>query len=265
MLTIDGSHLEGGGQILRAAVALSALSATPVTIERIRAGRKNPGLAPQHIAAVQAVAAVTDATTEGLTPGSDRLVFSPGKPTHRESTVRIDTAGSIPLVLQAWLPVALSVGGSLTVTGGTEVAWSPTIDYVDHLLAGVLRCHGAAVGIEVAERGYFPRGGGLVTVSVKPSRLSPIMPAGDALSYGIASCSANLPDHVIRRQADAALRPPCRSRDAGSSCHLRCTKRWGEHRQFDHRLGRGEGRQCAREAWPPRRGCRENCRQEAAS
>jgi len=124
MLTIDGSCLEGGGQIVRLAVALSALAGIPVAVTRIRENRPNPGLAPQQIAAVRAVAGVCNAECRGLTVGSREITFAPGD--LRRADLRIDpgTAGSITLILQAWLPVALRTGGSITVTGGTEVAWS---------------------------------------------------------------------------------------------------------------------------------------------
>jgi RNA 3'-terminal phosphate cyclase (ATP) len=204
MLTVDGSHLEGGGQIVRTSVTLAALSGTPVTIERVREGRPNPGLSAQHIAAVKAVSEACGGETEGLTVGSTRLVFLPGEPGRTDLVMDIGTAGSIPLVLQAWLPVALRAGGSITLTGGTEVTWSPTIDYVDRVLAAVLRHHGASIEIEILRRGYYPGGGGLVTVRVAPSSLAPIYPEAVDQSPAIVSASANLPGHVASRQAGAA-------------------------------------------------------------
>jgi len=224
MLTIDGSCLEGGGQIVRLAVALSALAGIPVAVTRIRENRPNPGLAPQQIAAVRAVAGVCNAECRGLTVGSREITFAPGD--LRRADLRIDpgTAGSITLILQAWLPVALRTGGSITVTGGTEVAWSPTIDYMDRVLAPVLRNAGASITIDVLERGYYPRGGGRVHVGVESTCPGPIaIPEGG--ECGIVSCSAGLPAHVVERQAAAAREILCR--DPGLSCTVTTDAREG--------------------------------------
>ncbi|NYT05359.1 MAG: RNA 3'-terminal phosphate cyclase [Methanomicrobiales archaeon] len=243
MIRIDGSYLEGGGQIVRGAVAFAALTGEPVTISDIRKKRSNPGLAAQHCAAVRAVAAVCDAACTGLFPGSTELVFSPERCTGRDIAIDVGTAGSIPLVLQAWLPVALAEGGSITVSGGTEVLHSPTIDYFDAVYAEALRRHGADIRVTIGQRGYYPRGGGQVTATVAPARLRPI--AADDAAPGealrIFSCSSNLPPHVTERQAEAAERSlagafpfvptstlDCRSGPStGSSCTVACGLKGG--------------------------------------
>ncbi len=205
MLIIDGSTLEGGGQILRTAIALSALCGIPLTVTHIRVNRSKPGLAPQHMTAIRAVASLCDARMDGLSTGSTLLRFTPEELRRTEITVDVGTAGSIPLVLQAWLSPALLVGGSITVRGGTEVQHSPTIDYFERVFLPVLRSAGAQITLEIRKRGYYPRGGGEVWVSVEPSSLQPLEVREDVWDAGILSCSQNLPDHVAQRQADAAM------------------------------------------------------------
>ncbi|WP_067046543.1 RNA 3'-terminal phosphate cyclase [Methanofollis ethanolicus] len=201
---VDGAVGEGGGQVVRTAVALAALTGTPIRVTRIRANRPKPGLAAQHCTAVQAVALACGAEMRGCRRESDTLTFAPGKVGKTKIDLAIGTAGSIPLVLQAWLPVALEAGGTITLTGGTEVSKSPTIDYFSEVLVPLLRAHGARIEVEVLGRGYFPVGGGRVRVTVEPSTLAPLAIGGVPAHAGIISCSQNLPDHVAERQAQAA-------------------------------------------------------------
>lgn len=206
MLAIDGASLEGGGQIIRMAVACAALTGRPVQIDHIRAGRSPPGLNNQHLAAISAVAATCRAGVEGATKGSSRLIFRPGPPRRADVHVETRTAGAVPLIIQAWLPVALEHGGTLFVTGGTEVRGAPTIDYLEHLLVRVLRHHGAAITLDIQRRGYFPIGGGAVKVTVAPSHLIPISISEPLRqSAGICSSAAGLPRHVVERQMAAAV------------------------------------------------------------
>jgi len=203
MLKIDGACLEGGGQIVRSAVALSAVTGIPVEIFRIRENRKKAGLGHQHCAAVRAVACACRGRMEGNEPGSRRLVFIPGDVRETECVADVGTAGSIPLVIQAWLPVALMKGGEIEITGGTEVPGSPTIDYLENVLVPALGTAGTGVVIRVIRRGYYPAGGGIVRVRVNPAEPARLSIEKD-VSCGIRSCSSGLPPHVAERQATRA-------------------------------------------------------------
>ncbi|OPY38574.1 MAG: RNA 3'-terminal-phosphate cyclase [Methanoregula sp. PtaU1.Bin051] len=233
MLTINGSYGEGGGQLVRTAVGLSAVTGKPVTITNIRAARKKPGLAAQHIAAISAVAGTCSAGITGAKIGSRSLTFSPGEPEYQDLTVNVGTAGSIPLVIQAWLPLALCYGGRLRISGGTEVNRSPTIDYLDHVLAGILRAAGAQIIIEIVKRGYYPEGGGEVIIEVVKKNIPPIFPINaNHLPVGIISCSSNLPDHVANRQASAAALAI--TSETGFPCTI----------EYDRRTGKSTGSSC---------------------
>ena len=171
MIVVDGSHGEGGGQLLRMAAALSALRGVPVTVTDIRAGRPNPGLAAQHVTALQAVAALCGANVEGLEIGSKEIVFRPGPIGGGRHSFDVGTAGSVTLVLQACLPVALSAPASvhLKLIGGTDVRWSPPIDYVSKVFLPLLRRCGGHANVLLVRRGYYPRGGGIVEVTIEPN------------------------------------------------------------------------------------------------
>jgi RNA 3'-terminal phosphate cyclase (ATP) len=222
MLNIDGSRMEGGGQIVRSAVALSAISGIAVAITNIRAQRTKPGLAAQHVAAVRAVAAACSATCTGLSVGSRHIRFTPHTVEKRYLMIDVGTAGSVTLVIQAWLPVALRTGGTLQIIGETDVQKSPTTDYLDRVYAEVLRRHGARIRIDVERRGYYPVGGGYVRVTVEPASFLHLAGAG-AGPCDISSSTSNLPDHVAERQAKAAaaVLPP----DMRDSCTIAIDRR----------------------------------------
>lgn len=209
VIEIDGSHGEGGGQLVRTAVALSAITGRAARIVNVRARRDTPGLAPQHLAALRAVASVCDARTEGLEPGSTAIAFSPGPLRGGSYRFDIGTAGSVTLVLQGVLPALLASreASRLVIAGGTDIRQSPPVDYVGEVLLRQLSRMGARVGFHVNRRGYYPRGGGEIAVEVAPARLHPVewsSPGAVRALRGTAHV-ANLPAHIAERMREAAL------------------------------------------------------------
>src|SRR5438445_2285452 len=211
MIEVDGGRGEGGGQLLRMALALSALTDTPVRVVRIRAGRPTPGLAAQHVTAINAVAALCKAEVTNASPGASSIEFRPGKLTAGRFSFDVGTAGSITLILQALVPVAAAAPGvvRLRLIGGTDVRWSPPIDYFNRVFLPLLRRLGAHADVEVLRRGYYPRGGGIVEAVIEPTRSwSAFREFGRGeveRVRGIAHVS-NLPEDVPKRMKHAALR-----------------------------------------------------------
>lgn len=209
MIEISGDMLEGGGQIIRTTVALSALTGKEVRIPKIRDKRPNPGLQAQHVTAVRAVAALTGAETEGLLPGSRELVFKPRGHVAGHFNFDVGTAGSIPLILQAVMPSAAYAPGKVEFefTGGTDVPWSPTIDYIRLVQLPILQLMGYRATIAVHRRGHYPKGGGHVTITVDPPgalKAVTLVERGNETNVeGISHC-VKLPSHIAQRQAAAA-------------------------------------------------------------
>lgn len=211
-IDIDGAYGEGGGQLVRTAVALAAITGREVRIANIRAKRDKPGLAPQHVAAVRAVGWFCDASIENLEVGAGAIAFRPGRLHGGEATVEIGTAGSITLVMQALLPVMIAAGApaSAVIHGGTDVRGAPALDYFREVLLRHVARMGVAVDLQVARRGYYPRGGGEVRVTLKDPRRAVLRPlrlasAGALRRVRGAAHVANLPAHIAERMRASML------------------------------------------------------------
>jgi RNA 3'-phosphate cyclase len=205
----DGSLGEGGGQLVRTAVALSALTGRPLRLHKVRAGRVRPGLAAQHLAAVRAVAAACDARCEGLELRAGGFTFEPrARPAGGELRADVGTAGSVTLVLQALLPVLLAARepSKVVVRGGTDVRQAPSWDYFREVLLRLLARMGLRVRAAVRRRGYYPRGGGEVTLEVEPGVPVPLELRSRAPAWRIGGEAhvANLPVAIAERMRDAA-------------------------------------------------------------
>ena len=209
MLEIDGNYGEGGGQILRSSLSLSAILNRPIRITGIRAGRKKPGLAPQHLTCVNAVAAITNADVIGGQLGSQTLMFRPqeisgGNYTFDVAEIR-PSAGALSLVFQSVaLPLSFAkVSSTVTLRGGTHVPWSPTVHYLQQIFIPMVAKFGFQGSIQLNKWGWFPKGGGEVIAKVQPSadwHSAQLDHRGKLQAiYGISSAS-NLPEHIINRQ-----------------------------------------------------------------
>ena len=174
MLEIDGG--DGGGQILRTALALSMVTDTPVKVTDIRGSRPTPGLRPQHLAGVRVAEAVSDADVSGAAVGATDLTFVPDEPSGGDYHADIGTAGSVTLLFETLLPLATTLDEplTLTATGGTDVKWSPTAAYYERVKLQLLARFGLDARLTLHRSGFYPAGGGKATLRLAPSSLSSI-------------------------------------------------------------------------------------------
>lgn len=205
MLTIDGSQGEGGGQIVRSSLALSLVTGKPVTIERVRAGRRKPGLGRQHLKAVQAARKISKAKVDGAELGSSRIVFRPGEVKAGDYSFRIATAGSTTLVLQTVLPALMIADDVSTITleGGTHNPLAPPYDFLAKVYLPLVARMGPQVKTDLERPGFYPAGGGKFTVEIHPvEKLGrfELVERGQIAARRVRAVVANLPGHIAERE-----------------------------------------------------------------
>jgi RNA 3'-terminal phosphate cyclase (ATP) len=205
MIVIDGSQGEGGGQILRSSLALSLITGQPFRIEKIRAGRRKPGLMRQHLTAVNAAAEIGCARVAGVGIGSQLLEFYPRFAKAGRYHFDVGTAGSCTLVLQTVLPALLTAGSpsELVLEGGTHNPYAPPFDFLTRAFLPLIGRMGVKVSATLQRPGFYPAGGGRFTVNVEPaSRLERLDLAerGKILSRSARATVAKLPRKIAERE-----------------------------------------------------------------
>lgn len=209
MIDIDGS--DGGGQLVRTVLSLAALTGEPIRMTGVRGARSNPGLRPQHLAVLDVLTDMCDAKVPDVEKGTDEFEFRPTSISPGEYEIDIGTAGSVPLLFDALLPLALVIDEQLSVSGwgGTDVQWAPPISYQTMVKLPLLREHGFHAVVEPDRPGFYPTGGGASTLRLAPSSLTPIELTDrgsfeGARVYSLASESLASND-VAERQAERAI------------------------------------------------------------
>ena len=208
MIEIDGSYGEGGGALLRTSAALSAATGKPIHVYNIRAKRPKGGLMPQHLHALKSASQLTTASFKGLKLSSQEITFKPGLPKGGDYRIDIGTAGSITLVLQCFmLPAGFAESAvNITIKGGTDVRWSPSVDYLRNVTLPILKAMGYTAEMDLIRRGHYPRGGGILKLKIDPvKKLRPInLKNLEVEAIKGVSHSVKLPEHVALRQAKSA-------------------------------------------------------------
>ncbi len=207
MLTIDGSEGEGGGQILRTALALSLITGTAFRLEKIRARRKRPGIMRQHLTAIRAAATVGDAEVEGDAIHSRELRFAPRGLAAGDHQFAIGSAGSATLVLQTILPALLGAKSpsSLSFEGGTHNPLAPTFTFLEKAFLPLINRMGPTVEARLLRHGFYPAGGGKIAVAIRPAPLArlDLDERGAIRASRATALVAALPFTVARREAHA--------------------------------------------------------------
>ena len=211
MIEVDGSYGEGGGQILRSSLTLSAITGKPVTICRIRANRTRPGLRAQHLACVKAIAKITAAELHGASLDSTEITLIPSSLRPGDYCFDIPTAGSLSLLFQTvFLPLSFAAGRSrVTFTGGTHVPWSPNFHYLHEHWLPLMERLGFRATTRFIEAGFYPQGGGKVQAQFLPAQnLQPYtcIKRGELINIRGISGYANLDDAIAKRQKHQALK-----------------------------------------------------------
>jgi RNA 3'-terminal phosphate cyclase (ATP) len=208
MIRIDGATGEGGGQMLRTALSLSLVTGQAFCIENIRAKREKPGLLRQHLTAVLAACEIGDAKAEGAALGSKTLEFSPGRIRAGEYRFAVGTAGSATLVLQTILPALMtaSVPSRLVLEGGTHNTQAPPFDFLQKTFLPLLEKMGPKVTVRLERYGFYPAGGGKITVDIEPcAKLQPLRlkERGEITRRRAVAIVANLARQIAQREIDA--------------------------------------------------------------
>ena len=209
-IIIDGSMGAGGGQVLRASLALSMALGMPFRISKIRANRPKPGLKRQHLACVKAAQAVCGARVDGDAINSSELFFAPGAVRPGEYEFHVGTGGSVTMVLQALMPPLLleKTPSRLTVTGGTHVPYAPPFEFMRDTLFPRLEVLGVRLTARMDSVGYMDIGGGSVTVDIRLAAETTLFHQGEsgawegteAVIYG-----HNLPEGIVEREIGVLL------------------------------------------------------------
>jgi RNA 3'-terminal phosphate cyclase (ATP) len=211
-IVIDGSAGEGGGQILRTSLTLSCITGKSLHIENIRAARRNPGLAKQHLSCVRAACKICNGRAQGATKGSKVLDFQPEPVQSGDFHFDIGSAGSASLVIQTLLPALFLADkpSTVTVTGGTHNPMAPPFDFLNETFLPAIETAGFGGNCKLIKHGFFPAGGGKISFNIQPwqkntGRTIDLCRQSKEPKIHARIYTAKLPEHVAQRQRKLLL------------------------------------------------------------